>query len=319
MPFELNAPNVELEQPYLFIRHAFQFVLFFFTEVISTSEEILRRLIGVLSIFNINDPEDLVLWLLSASSVVFILSKLGWLPPKIDKAINRNQRSEIRTALELLGVNEAEIRSRFRSLKFQTTKEVKTVEESVTAFAMEHKKEMRVLVGSTQPVHENCFIDLMSASTSHKKAMRMATLIKTFIGQKSKEVNHKNITDFDYVATPKSGSPMLGYEFSRITDKPLLLHSMEEKYLREDNKIDPESHFDFDCEIVSGKKVLIVDDSSTGGRKMKRLVDDLKGLGLNVDYCVVLFEPQSKVKMQNNAANLLSTAGVSLVSVIKYP
>jgi len=301
------------------IEYIFDVISFFITEAISTIKEIFLSIFDFSSIVGISGPEDVVLWLLSISSVVFILSKLGWLPDRIDRAINRNQRSEIKIALELLGVKEQEVRTKFRSLKFRTSHDEKSLRDGANDLVKAHTIDMKILVGSTHPAPQSSFVDLMGASTKANVALRLAALINTFIGTKLRDPQLKNLSDFDYVATPKSGSPLIGYEFSKMTDKPLLLHSMEPKYKNADGSPNSLAHFDLSFIPESGKSVLIVDDSSTGGRKIMKLVEDLRSLDLVVDHCVVIFEPQSKVEIKQNARSRLSGLDVNLISIVNSP
>jgi orotate phosphoribosyltransferase len=317
METETAIENNYLEIPFSVIEYIFNLVSFIATEIISTIKEILQSLFNLLSIVNISGPEDVVLWLLSISSVVFILSKLGWLPGRIDRAINRNQRSEIKVALELLGVKEQEVRSKFRSMKFKTTHDEASVKKNADDLVKAHTASMQILVGRTHPAPQSSFVDLMGASTKANLAVRMATLIKTVLGSKLMEPQLKNLTDFDYVATPKSGSPLIGYEFSKLTEKPLLLHSMEPKYKNTDGSPNYLANFDLSFTPERGKSVLIVDDSSTGGRKIMKLIVDLRALDLRVDHCVVIFEPQSKVKIGQNARSRLAELDVNLISIVE--
>lgn len=304
--------------PFVIVRYIFDFLSFAMQNLLSFLKNTVISLGDLFSIFGISGPEDVVLWLLSMSSVVFILSKLGWLPARIDRAINRNQRAEISTALELIGVKEEEVRARFRSLKFQGVHSKDSISNRANVIVKNHESRKKVFVGHTNPAEGDSFVDLMGGSTVPAKAAQMASLLKAHIGTSS-DVQLTNITDFDYVATPKSGSPFIGYEFSRITDKPLMLHSQEPKYKGADGSSEPLAHFDLNFEPKKGMSVLIVDDSSTGGRKVLKLIQDLKKLDLKVKYCAVIFEPQSKVGTQQNASKALSEQGVQLISIIKYP
>ncbi|MGR3249998.1 MAG: hypothetical protein ACU0DH_13375 [Paracoccus sp. (in: a-proteobacteria)] len=308
-----------LDIPFEVVRYAFDLAAFFITSAVLFFKQIILALIDLFSIFGISGPEDVVLWLLSVSSVVFILSKLGWLPERVDRAINRNQRSEISTALQLLGIKEQEVRSKFRKLNFQGSHSRESIVARAKDIIRAHETKKSILVGSTNPAFEKSFVDLMGGSTSHQKAVQMAALLKAFIGSVSADASKKNIPDFDYVATPKSGSPLIGYEFSKLVQKPLMLHSIEPKYKDADGKSNPIAHFDLNFVPNAGATVLIIDDSSTGGRKIQTLISDLKNLDLKVDHCIVIFEPQSKVGTKQNAAEVLSPVGVNLVSILKHP
>lgn len=290
-------------------------VVHFFAVSFVSIKTIIIGAADVLSVFNIDSPEDLVLWLLSVSSVVFILSKLGWMPARISRAINRNQKQEISAALKQLGIKEDEVRSRFRAAKMRPWKSGEVSRSNADTFLEVHKIKKKVFVGKTNPIEGDHFFDVMGATTNPNKALQAAQLLSGYIRTLSKEV--EDVADFDYVATPKSGSPLLGYEFARLVEKPLLLHSLEPKYRSTEQENEAETFFDFDCEIVPGKRVLIVDDSSTGGRKVAKLAKNLRDLRLEVNYCVVLFEPMSKEAAGQNAAAVLNGAGVILHSVCK--
>lgn len=121
--------------------------------------------------------------------------------------------------------------------------------------------------------------------------------------------------EFDFIVTSKLGSPILGYEFADLIKKPFVLHSNEEKFRLTNGKLDPRSKFDFGNENYKQlKKALIVDDSTTGGRKAIEIINDLKCFGFKVTDCLVVFAPQGK-----NADEELAKEGVELHSVIKTP
>jgi orotate phosphoribosyltransferase len=114
----------------------------------------------------------------------------------------------------------------------------------------------------------------------------------------------------DFVVTPKGGSPILGYEFSKLMNKPFVLH---EENARFDSVRDDMRKW-FDCASVPprGSRALIVDDSTTGGRMVLKVITDLKKYGYKVTECLVVFEPQNK-----DAAKKLSDQGVNLISIVK--
>lgn len=113
----------------------------------------------------------------------------------------------------------------------------------------------------------------------------------------------------DFVVTPKGGSPILGYEFSKLMNRPLVLHEEEARF---DCEKDDMRKW-FDCAVIppKGSKALIVDDSTTGGRMVLKVIEDLRKYGYDVSECLVVFEPQNK-----DARKKLSDQEVNLISII---
>lgn len=70
----------------------------------------------------------------------------------------------------------------------------------------------------------------------------------------------------------------------------------------------------FDCAVIppKGSKALIVDDSTTGGRMVLKVIEDLRKYGYDVSECLVVFEPQNK-----DARKKLSDQEVNLISIVK--
>ena len=61
----------------------------------------------------------------------------------------------------------------------------------------------------------------------------------------------------------------------------------------------------------------MVDDSSTGGGKALKLIEDLRSCGWQVNDFLVVFEPQLKVPTNDNAAERLKPKDVVLHSIVK--
>ena len=97
--------------------------------------------------------------------------------------------------------------------------------------------------------------------------------------------------DFDFVVTPKSGSPLLGYEFAKLVNKPFVLREQTERLNRYQ---DPRSIFNCAEVPEKGSMALIVDDSTTGGTLLCDTVKDLRKYGYQVNTCLVVFEVKKK-------------------------
>lgn len=114
----------------------------------------------------------------------------------------------------------------------------------------------------------------------------------------------------DFIVTPKSGSPILGYEFSKLLKLPFVLHEDSDRF----DCAQDDMRKRFDCAEVpaKGSRALIVDDSTTGGRMVLSAVEDLRKYGYDVSECLVVFEP-----CQKDARKKLQQQGIQLLSICK--
>ena len=114
----------------------------------------------------------------------------------------------------------------------------------------------------------------------------------------------------DFVVTPKQGSPILGYEFAKLIEKPFVLHEEIERFKGMDNDM----RAVFDCHAVpkKGAVALIVDDSTTGGTMVCNTVRHLRKYGYKVYNCLVVFEPKNKRGRERLAAEQ-----IGLLSIIE--
>ena len=122
-------------------------------------------------------------------------------------------------------------------------------------------------------------------------------------------------TNIDFIVAPKAGSPLLGSCFAELMGKPLLLHNHELKFRSRPE--DPKARFDCNVLPPAGSRGLIVDDSSTGGGKAVRLIEDLRHCGWDVSDFLVVFEPQIKATTRQNAAERVRPMDVALHSIVK--
>jgi orotate phosphoribosyltransferase len=150
------------------------------------------------------------------------------------------------------------------------------------------------------------YIDLMGACCNERIAQDFARELQTY----SKNLN----LDYDFIVTSKLGAPILGYEYSKLVSKPFVLHSEEEKFrLKNENKKEVKSKFDFGIlKPKKLKKALIVDDSTTGGRKVLDIIDDLRKYNYEINDCLVVFVPIGK-----DVENKLKEKNVNLHKIIE--
>lgn len=253
--------------------------------------------------------DHLLLWILFAYGVVDLLGLTGFLPARIRRWIVRNKSGETLDVLRELGVNIDGMR---RAAIAQGIPNASPkgplagwVAESLERFRLRRS----VLVGSTHQVRSDSFIDLMGASADPANARLFANAL----AQRWREqviAGEARQPDFDFVAASKRGSPLLAYEFAQRLHKPLLLHSAESKFATDEN---PElsASFDFATPPSPNARILIVDDSTTGGEKVMSIVSKLREFGYQVTDCLVVFEPNVK-----NAREILRDQGITLHSIV---
>lgn len=257
---------------------------------------------------------SLILLLLGVATLVSVLEWIGVMPRFISRYLARNRSSDIKEILIEMGVNFKEERRirMFSSLTayFESKKDVvDNAKDIINRFL----KKGSFTVGRTNQLQVKEFADLMSGSCDPNVAKAIARCLSTYLRLNLVQGRELNGFDIDFVATPKNGSPFIGYEFSQLIKKPLVLHDCNEtKYHSEDEDLSNLSKFDSSFEILPGMVGLIVDDSTTGGRKVKSLADDLRKLGCVVSDCLVVFEPQGK-----QAKSLLSSSGIRLHSIVE--
>lgn len=254
----------------------------------------------------------LVLWILGLATMVGVLDANGFLPNSIAKWLARNRLENTLNALKKLDVRvcwDDEKRSITLTDRFLDSIGVKELAYKVELRRLLNEDTFKgsMEIGDTTIFNQDQFIDVMGATTDSLRAIRYAKLLQTHL-------KNVDIPSFDIVATPRTGSPILGYEFSRLSRKPFVMGVYEKVHDR-DGAMGGHSSLDFPKTLeLSGKTVLIVDDSTTGGRKQVTLANKLRASGAIVKSSLVLFEPQGK-----GAREALSKENISLYAVQSGP
>lgn len=254
----------------------------------------------------INEITLLVIVSIAAiGTIVTVLESVGLLPSFIAKKIHYNKIAYSVELLKKMGFKtNAQIDA--RALPKSDRFDVRLAEATI------HK---RVGVGKVENIHLESFIDLQGYTTHKINAEFFARELSTFLRRENKFLEQDSRTfAFDAVACPKNGSPILAYEFANRIDKPLLLHCGENKF--NDDHGDIRAQFDMHEQTDPAKirRVLLVDDSTTGCRKILAMINDLRLRGFEVIGCAVVFEPIGK-----NARAKLKDEGVELVSIFQGP
>ncbi|WP_160036563.1 phosphoribosyltransferase [Paenibacillus sp. An7] len=253
----------------------------------------------------------LILLILTVSTVLFILEVSGLLPQKISLWINRNKLTQTFELLKQLGIDVDRYKRASLELDTPTYFKKENLEEELRKELEKATLHENVGVGKITSQQSNTYIDVMSFSTNPVQAELYTRYLSTFWSRKLSERGAVRNASFDFIVTPKNGSPILGYEFAKLFKKPLALYNEEPKFSTGKNIF--QKTFDFmGKEPKKGSVALLVDDSTTGGRKMVDAIDKLREQGYIVTDCLVLFEPTIK-----DARERLKRKDVELHSILK--
>lgn len=245
-----------------------------------------------------------IIILSAISTIILVLEALGFLPHSISKYLIKNKLGLTREVLKEIGVPVKEMKEKIAScLSIETKKHLNEKLKLITY-------DIEIEIGETsRGYYFKNYIDLMGVTTNPSYAKDFAGILKSYIYESS----CIDLSKIDLIVTSKLGSPILGYEFSANVNKPLILHSLEIKFrpriskkYKLQQKFDTGGHKSF-----KNKTALIVEDSTTGGRKIIQIINDLRDNDINVSECLVIFAPQGKKSTEK-----LLAEGVTLHTMI---
>ena len=172
-----------------------------------------------------------------------------------------------------------------------------------------HIKEGEVAVGiqATTLLKQKAFLDAIAATLAPQVRSHLAACLTShFTLERQKNTNLKDVVG---IVGIKRGSPWLAIEVANKLHLPVSLHRGEERVnvgLHNPRDV-------FDGELPERGRVLIVDDSITGGTMVLEAVTALRQLRVDIDSCLVLFEVIGKTGRANLAA-----VGVQLIGICTY-
>ena len=184
------------------------------------------------------------------------------------------------------------------------------IAKSVQNELNKHKIDEPRTVGRQQMTTLQPYYDVIGATCDPDSAEFFALMLSSFWRHHSANPAKISNADFDFVVTPKGGSPILGYEFAKVVKKPFVLYEQSPRF--RDTNDDMRKWFDCSEIPGKGKTALIVDDSVTSGTMMLETIARLQEYGYVVHTCFVVFEPMVK-----NASAQLSQKNVQLVSILR--
>jgi orotate phosphoribosyltransferase len=257
----------------------------------------------------------IVLTALGLATVVFVLDSVGFLPRWLQKFVYRNRSAQTIEVLKDLGFEVEKVKRENRAAKIPEKRSADKLEEAAKGLTEPITIRKKLIVGRVDAVETDSFIDLMGATCEPTKAIYSAQLLSSLWRNLIGAAGTKDVPDFDFVAAPKAGSPFIAYEFAKLHQKPLILHNEQPKF--QSNDKDFVAFFDAAEKPKTGARALVVDDSTTGGRKAVDTIRHLREAGYIVSDFLVVFEPLTKKRIGRNAAERLSDVQVRLHSIIK--
>ncbi|CEN89846.1 orotate phosphoribosyltransferase [[Clostridium] sordellii] len=260
---------------------------------------------------NILDFINNLVWLaLGVSTLMAVLDMIGFMPKKLKKKLKLNRAEDTLDVLKDMGIDIESYRRKISSINFPKDYSNESLEKIVSEELNKIKMNKKISVGRTRPTKLDYYIDLIGHSCNPDTACGFARYLSTYW---SENCNNSTLIAnplFDFVVTPKGGSPILGYEFAKLINKPFVLHELRVRF--QDNKDDKRAYLNCAELPEEGSTALIVDDSTTGGAMVIETINNLRKYGYNVSDCLVVFEPQSK-----DARKKLRDKQVNLVSIVK--
>jgi orotate phosphoribosyltransferase len=257
----------------------------------------------------------IILAILGVSTIIFVAESVGFLPNFIRKRIMKNRASETIDVLKDIGFDVEKVKRQNRAAKISEQVAPPTLSENARRLTNESVISKPLKVGRVEAVDSNSFIDLMGSTCNSSTAVDAAQQLSAHWRNVIQESSEQTIPDFDFVAAPKSGSPLIAYEFAKLQKKPLIFHNENLKFTSED--VDFAARFDAATKPAPDSVGIIIDDSTTGGRKGLEVIEHLRDAGYQVHDFLVIFEPLTKQAVGRNASARLKAVDVRLHSIIE--
>ena len=246
---------------------------------------------------------------LAISTLLGVLDYVGFLPARLKNWLKMNRSQDSLELLKRLGVDVDRLHRVNQSVNFPRTLNETSLKQAVRQ-ALDDicRIEHQVTVGHMRRTTLTHYYDLIGKTCNPERAKDFAGALSTFWATQCQNPDVIRSVDFDFVVTPKSGSPLLGYEFAKLVNKPFVLREQTERFR---GYQDPRSVFNCAEVPEKGSVALVVDYSTTGGTLLCDTVKDLRTYGYQVNTCLVVFEVKAK-----DARDRLQKENVQLVSIV---
>lgn len=259
--------------------------------------------------------EQITSWGLVALVLIFVVREVSqalyefahW-PRWLVAIFERGKTEELRRILVELGVGPSERRAIATGKAFERLNRVGTYAESARRVRSIELLKRAGRPGSYQvgrrfAIELPYYLDVFSESLRPDYAEEAARVMLSHL-----RANFDSTDTFTAVAGIKAGSPLLAARVAELLSTPLLLHRNAEDAKPAGVGIHPR----IDGVLSPGDQVLLVDDSSTGGRMVRECIETVSSLGASVTVVLVLFEPLGK-----DARKTIEGLGVKFVSVVQ--
>lgn len=230
---------------------------------------------------------------------------LGW-PHFLVRILQRRRRREVEEVLETLGIPPPARLTIASAIRSEQLARYNDPKNRCITLLRSCAKRGRFVVGAQNAIAFPYFVDVMSESLKAGRRDECAYIMISYL--KAEGVSFEKV---DYIVGIKAGSPALALTVADKLSKPIALFRGAGQYKYNIGHPDPLALFDGSLE---GKKTaVIIDDSTTGGRKAFDCIDALRLLEIKVSEFWVLFEPLGK----DTRKALLELKGVTLRSVVQ--
>jgi orotate phosphoribosyltransferase len=235
------------------------------------------------------------------------------LPKPIEEALYSRKKKEISHALEEIGIKS-------HAEPYKQLNQILGISEKRPFISYQQELEKILAISFTHGTHEvgktysqrfGYFIDLTGATTDYQIAERCSRILANFI----RDEMNRTLTDesrpivFNKIVVPKSGSPTIGFLLSQVLRVPCV-------FFRGDSEPKVRSSSDvstyFDGSVLPSDKLILIDDSTTGGRMFNQAITKIREAKAEVHHAFILFEPIGK-----DARGLLAHSGVDLHSIVQ--
>ncbi len=235
---------------------------------------------------------EVIVVLSGLSTVLVVADAVGLLPAFISKWLNRNRAASTMGILKELGIDVDRAKRAYIASQMTEFIDKNKLESTVCSNIDKFKLNGKFQIGSTELVTVGSYVDLMGATTDPHYAKQFARFLSTF--WRKIIIDHTMVQNpnFDFVVTPKMGSPILGYEFAQLLNIPFIAFTGNNKFTSIDHVL--KSKLDYTGKIRPNMRALIVDDSTTGGKMGLELITFLRTNGIEVTDFLVVFEPTVK-------------------------
>ena len=158
---------------------------------------------------------QLITIVLAVSTLLGILDYVGFLPAKLKNWLKMNRSQDSLDILNRLGVDVDRLRRANQSVSFPKTLSETDIKQTVqqaldTTCRINHE----VTVGHMRKTALTHYYDLIGKVCNPECASDFAGVLSTFWATQCQNPDVIRNVDFDFVVTPKSGCPLLGYEFA---------------------------------------------------------------------------------------------------------